>query len=750
MALSPDGKKIALAAHGDIFAVPAKDGGEGARLTHTPERESDLHWSPDSTRVLYVSERGGHHNLFEYDFNTGKERALTKGTEENETPRYSPDGKMVAYTRNERELHLITLAGMSDKVLARDTLEDPVVEWSANSEWIAFTTTGVNAFRNLKVVAAAGGEPRFISFLANGESAFNIAWAPDGKYLLFETAQRSEDFEIVRVDLTPHVPQYREDELRELFHAPGQPAPAKQDEAKPKETASTGADNDAQKKEADKKKTEPIKITFEGIRGRVTFLPLGLNATDPHITPDGKLLVFTARSANHANLYSYSLEENPKEPAVPRQLTSTPSEKSSLFFTPDSKELVLLEDGHPRRITLESAQIKPIAASATLDVDFNEEKRIAFDEAWSILNRRFYDADFDGRNWSELRTTFAPYIAGSRTPDEMRRDIGLMIGELNASHSGIRGPEAHFVKTGRLGLRFEREAWEGGKGLVIREVIPLGPAAVEGTIHPGEKLLAVNGEAIGAHTNLDALLEDQAGRRTTLRIAAADGKERDAIVQPVDSATEAGLLYRAWVEQNRAEVDRLSGGRLGYVHIADMGDHSLKQLYIDLDAQNQSKQGVVIDVRNNNGGYVNGYALDVFSRKNYLLMTMRGEQPVPSRQALGQRALGLPTILLTNESSLSDAEDFTEGYRSLHLGKVVGTPTAGWIIYTSGASLIDGSAVRLPEIRIQDLRGQTMEEHPRPVDVEVIRQPGETLTGHDSQMEKAVEELLAQIGAKSS
>jgi tricorn protease len=150
-----------------------------------------------------------------------------------------------------------------------------------------------------------------------------------------------------------------------------------------------------------------------------------------------------------------------------------------------------------------------------------------------------------------------------------------------------------------------------------------------------------------------------------------------------------------------------------------------------------------VDVRNNNGGYINGYALDVFTRQNYLMMTPRGLSPVPSRQNLGQRALGLPTVLVTNESSLSDAEDFTEGYRSLKLGKVVGEPTAGWIIFTGAQPLIDGSAVRVPGWRIQDLRGQTMEMHPRPVDVEVARPLGETGTGSDAQLERAVKELLA-------
>ena len=155
---------------------------------------------------------------------------------------------------------------------------------------------------------------------------------------------------------------------------------------------------------------------------------------------------------------------------------------------------------------------------------------------------------------------------------------------------------------------------------------------------------------------------------------------------------------------------------------------------------------MVVDVRNNNGGFVNGYVLDVIARKNYLTMTQRGQTPVPSRQALGQRALGLPTVLLTNESSLSDAEDFTEGYRTLKLGKVVGVPTAGWIIYTSNTPLIDGSVVRLPSTRIRGAAGDDMELHPRPVDITVERPLGETLAGKDAQLEAAVAELLKEIG----
>ncbi|MBV8572393.1 MAG: peptidase S41, partial [Acidobacteriaceae bacterium] len=277
--------------------------------------------------------------------------------------------------------------------------------------------------------------------------------------------------------------------------------------------------------------------------------------------------------------------------------------------------------------------------------------------------------------------------------------------------------------------------------------ISLGPAALEGSIKPGETLVAVGGQPVGPHTNLDQLLEDKVDHRVVLQIASATdpSKIRDAVVRPVSLAVEKGLLYRAWVEANRAYVERISNGRLGYVHLQDMSSQSLSQLYIDLDVQNQTREGVVVDIRDNNGGFVNQYALDVFTRKNYLTMTPRGGDPEPARAALGQRALGLPTILVTNQNSLSDAEDFTEGYRTLHLGKVVGEPTAGWIIYTGGAQLIDGSVLRVPRVRIQAHNGQDMEGHPRPVDIPVERMAGDSVSGKDVQLAEAVKELLTEL-----
>jgi tricorn protease len=760
MALSPDGKKIAVIAHGEVFAASAKDGGEAQRLTHTPTAESDPVWSADSMKLVYRSEAGSGessgHNLVMYDFTTGKESVLTQAGNEDENPKWSPDGKSVAYVRNDKELHVLTVptqagAAVADHLVASGEFPRSSTAWSPDSQWVAYTADDTRSFRNVRVVLATGGESHPVSFLANGQIG-GVVWSPDGKYILFDTAQRSEQAQIARVDLLPHVPKYREDEFRELFRpsktpgtpttpaTPGTPTTPTVTPPAEEKSATPPAAADA------KKKPEPVKIVFEGIRNRLTLLPLGLNAEEPVISPDGKILLFAARAANQQSLYTYGLDELAKEPPVARQLTSTPGRKSDYVFTPDNKEVFYLENGSVKSIAVETRTPKTIAVSAPMQIDFDAEKKVVFEEAWETLNRQFYDAKFNGQNWLKLHDEWAPYIAGVRTSDELRRDINLLIGELNSSHSGINrgfgpgnGPQP--VPVGNLGLRFDREAYESGKGLVVREVIALGPAAIEGSIKPGDRLVSVNGEDVGAK-NLDSMLEDTVGKRVALGVE-THGKTRDAVVRPVSSGAAVGLLYRQWVEERRALVDRASDGKIGYVHIADMGDASLQQLYIDLDAQNEAKQGVVVDVRNNNGGYINGYALDVFTRKNYLMMTPRGLSPVPSRQNLGQRALGLPTVLVTNESSLSDAEDFTEGYRSLKLGKVVGEPTAGWIIFTGGQTLIDGSAVRVPGWRIQDMRGQTMEMHPRPVDVEVERPLGETAAGSDAQLERAVKELLA-------
>src|SRR6185436_5462174 len=318
----------------------------------------------------------------------------------------------------------------------------------------------------------------------------------------------------------------------------------------------------------------------------------------------------------------------------------------------------------------------------------------------------FFDPKFNGVDWEAARAKVEPFVAGARTPDEMRRIASLMIGELNASHLGISAPGggAGGGGVGHLGLDFDRDEYDRSGRLKVTGIVPLGPAALGTGILKGDYLAAVDGVPIAAGVNLDELLDNKINRRTVLRVSKTSSADaaREIPVRPVSAATERGLRYRQWVNERRDYVAKASNGRLGYVHMPDMSAGSLAQLYADLDADNMAKDGVV-----------------VLSRQHYLNMTLRGTPTSPARSMLGQRSLEKPTVLLTNQHSLSDAEDFTEGYRAMKLGKVVGEQTAGWIIYTWNTRLMDGTALRLPRTRITDRTGATMEMHPRPVDVEV-------------------------------
>ncbi|MVM33355.1 PDZ domain-containing protein [Spirosoma sp. HMF4905] len=758
LALSPDGKKVAFTVHGEVFAASAKDGGDATRISHTAANESQPVWTSNSRGLVYLSSRDGVAHLYRYDFGTRDETRLTNDLTDDSSPVFSPDGKLLAFIRNGQELRVLDIATKKEKLLKKGFLGRPPfassgsIVWSPDGKWIAFASFGAKTFRNISVVPAAGGESKPISFLANTFGG-NLSWSPDGKYILFSTTQRTETAQVARIDLVLRSPKFREDQFRDLFNEeiPKTLKPA----TAPTTTAKTASrDTTARADTADKSdKGGATKIVFEDIRQRLSLLPVGVDVDAQSISKDGKTLLLTATVAGQQNLYTYSLDELGREQSVARQLTSTPGNKSGVQFSSDGKEIFYLEQGRIQSIALDRREPKPLSISTEMDVDFSEEKIQVFRQAWDIQSKGFYDSTFHGADWKAIRAEYEPLAAGARTPDELRRLISLMLGELNASHSGISAPAGSVqTTTGRIGLRFDRTEYESTGRLRITEVIALSPADIAGTIKVGDYLLGVDDTKINAGTNLDQLLENQINHRISLMIASsATAPPHEVVIRPVNLATEKVLLYKQWVQQQRDYVNKASDGRLGYVHLFDMSAESLAQLNIDLDADNHAREGVVVDVRNNNGGFVNAYALDVFTRKGYMTMTPRGLPSAPARTQLGQRALERPTILVTNQHSLSDAEDFTEGYRTLKLGKVVGEPTGGWIIYTSAAQLIDGSNLRLPFIKITDNTGKNMELAPRPVDIEVARPIGESYTNKNVQLDRAVTELLKELNeAKAS
>ncbi|NOT75973.1 MAG: peptidase S41 [Cyclobacteriaceae bacterium] len=743
-ALSPDGKKIAFIVKGEVFAVSAKDGGDAVRVTSSLQPEDDITWTGDSKSIIYSASTSSKRQLFSYSFDSRSVKQLTNSAYHNEFPFVSPDGKSLAYIRDGKELHVMDIASGTDKRLAtayfnRGAVASNSVVWSPDNKWIAFASSGVKSFRNISIVSAQGGEVRPVSFLSNSFGG-NLIWAKEGKYLLYLSRQRTESGQVARIDLVPQTPLFAEERFQNLFSDPVV-EPKVTPEAKP---SVKKTDDAIAEKPKDKKS---VTIVWEGIQQRISFLPIGLDANSITLSNDGKTLLVAAAVAGQENLYTWSLDPSAKEAPVAKQLTSTPGGKNSPVFSSDDKDVFYLEQGRIQKINIESRQAKGVDITAEVETNFLTQKSAMYQQAWEIQRDNFYDTAYHGRDWNAAGKKYAPYANGAGSPDELRRIIGLLLGELNASHSGVSAPNGSAITAaGRIGLRFESSAVEKGQ-LKIKSIIPLSPAAVSGNIKLGEYVVAVDDTLITSSVNYDKLLLNKIGKRVTLKISPTTSvkEARSVDLKPVNMATEKGLLYKEWVAQQRDYVHKKSNGRLGYVHMFDMSSESLNQLYFDLDAENHAREGVVVDVRNNNGGFVNAYALDVFSRKAYMTMTIRGLPSAPARTQLGQRSLELPTILLINQHSLSDAEDFTEGYKTLQLGKVVGEPTGGWIIYTSGTQLIDGSNLRLPFIRITDHEGKNMELAPRQPDIKVSRALGESGNKVDTQLDTAVKELLGDI-----
>jgi tricorn protease len=762
LALSPDGKKVAVISRGEVFAASSKDGGEAVRITNTTAPESFVAWSNDSKKLVYSSERDGAMAIFQYDFASETETQLTKSANNDSLPIYSPDGKFIAFIRNSRAMFVYDVNAKQERELSKIYTDAPPllngnsVAWSPDSKWIAFANVSpeTRSYTNVSVVSVNGGSAKPISFLANSNTG-SVSWSPDGSFILFDTSQRTENGSLARIDLKLRTPKFREDQFRDLFkqenpkekQLPVQvsptptPQPSPTVSASPQTSPATLPSDLVNVKKEDSKNTE---IVFEDIRKRLSLINTGVDVGSQTISPDGKTVLVLASAENQFNLYTISLDDLANDTSA-KQITSTSGFKSNAQFSPDSKEVYYIENGRVNIVSLDRREVRPLALSMEINVNFAAEKMEIFKQGWRYMRDNFYDDKFHGADWNAVYTTYEPMISGAKTMDEVRRLMNLMVGELNASHLGVQGaPSFTATPIGKLGLRFDRNEYESNGRLKITEIITLSPADIVKNINVGDYLLTVDGVKIDGKTNLDEQLENKVGKRVVLNISVTpDGaNKREIIVKPISTGAEKNLLYRQWVEANREYVAKVSGGKIGYVHIPDMSQNSLEQLYIDLDAENQSKEGVVIDIRNNNGGFVNPYVIDVLARKGYLTMKERGLWDVPGRSALGQRALERPTVLVTNQHSLSDAEDLTEGYRSLKLGKVVGEPTAGWIIFTWNVNLFDGTTFRLPRQRILGSDGKDMELNPRQVDAPVTRPIGESLSGKDSQLDRAVRELL--------
>jgi tricorn protease len=759
VAVSPDATQVALVLRGDIFVV-ARRGKELAsvappptvRVTDTTARERDVTWSPDGLQLVYASDRFGQLDLFSaqpadradgrfYRTRRFVEKRLTRSPEDEHDPSFSPDGKLLAYVRGQGDLVVAHADGSDPKVLFEHWGRISF-SWAPDSRWLAFSREDQAFNQEIWIVPAAGGEAVDVSQHPSADS--RPVWSPEGRRLYWLSKRHANRTGLWAAYLTRADDERSPEEWLELFEDENAKKPTTRE-------AGTGEGDTSERSHPDRRRAgaeaPPVTIELEGMFGRVrpvTDVPGDVG--EFAVAPDGRTVAFAAALEGEQDLYK--IRWDGKELV---RLTSNGAEPSQIQFSQDGKMLFYRSGkGTVGSVKLDGKPGDPVPFSARVQVDRTAMRAQVFDEAWRELDRWFADPSFHGHDWKALHDRYRPLALAVIARRDFDDVVNMMLGELNASHMGFRPPAGgHRAKTGELGIEVEPAA--GGGGVVITEVLPETPASrVDANLRLGERIVAVNGTEIGPHDNFFAQLTETEGQRVVLRVA-GDGGERDMSVTAVTVAAGRQARYRRWVRQRRAIVDRLSGGKLGYIHIQGMNEPSLEEFERDLYAAAHGKEGLLIDVRNNGGGWTTDYLMAILSVKRHAWTLPRDGDPTikayPTAERLPLPAWTRPAAALCDEASYSNAEIFSWAFKTLKRGPLVGMQTFGAVMSTGGARLTDGSFVRLPT-RAWFVAGSNIDEenHGCTPDVVVEQPPAQDMDDKDdAQLAKAVEVLLGQL-----
>jgi C-terminal processing protease CtpA/Prc len=414
----------------------------------------------------------------------------------------------------------------------------------------------------------------------------------------------------------------------------------------------------------------------------------------------------------------------------------------------DDESFWYLSQGQINSLPYAGGTPKTWLIPAELEIDFHREKLQVFAEAWRIFLECWPEQEVNGLNWKEVYERYLPYARGAQTKEDLSTIIDIMMGELNASHVRNTYPSRQDEPTADLGLVFDQAELEKTGEYKISAVLEGGPMEGEpaGSV-TGLYLLEINDVGLGQGVNINSLLNGRAGEQLGLSLAdspAGDGI-RKVTVEPISDNDARDLSYRNWIEAREAYVAERSGGRLGYVHIRDMSLDALARLELDLDAEIYAKDGVVVDLRFNDGGFTAAYMIDLLARKPSGVNDYRDEFTVPHSLAVGNNFMYRPTIVLQNNHTISDGENFLESYSHLGMGRTVGTPSTGWCLSITSKSLLNGSSLRLPWTVDKTMDGESLDEYPRYPDITVDNPIGLDWSRSDPQADTAITALLEQI-----
>jgi tricorn protease len=730
-------------ARGDVFSVPVEHG-TTRNLTHSSNaHDRDAAWSNDGKRLAYVSDRSGEEEIYLQSQDGGSPAlALTASSAGRySAPAWSGDDGRIAFADNANRLNVVDIATKKRITVAQDPIGLALdYRWSPDGRFLAYSLNDASNFSSIFVWSLADGQSRRITPQFFG--AQSPAWSPNGELLYF-LSQREYQPIVSTIEFN-----FATDRQTGIFAVT-----LRKDVKNPFGIRDDEPGEDKEKTGNGKAKSKPgVTIEFDGIERRAIRIPLEADNISRLQAGDEDLLYLRSgpfyygrEPASKPTVMAYSIKDREAKP-VAEDVTdwSATANGKHVLAQMASKEFKYFEVGKS-----DDAKGVSLAGLMTDRIPAAEWRQI-FAEVWRRYRDYFYVENMHGYDWNALRRKYEPLLRDVGHRADLNYVISEMIAELTVQHAYIEGGDLGLPTRPSValpGARFELDVKSGryriaklfaGENEEEHYRSPLTEMGVD--VRAGEYVLSINGRDLKAGTDPYELLQAPANQPVEWRVAAtADGAAARTIrYQPLH--TETGLLYLAWVTENRARVDGLSHGRLGYIHLPDMGEAGIRE-FIKWWYPQIRKEGLVVDVRDNGGGNISEMLIERLAATSHQTRFVRNHAAAGTYPGVVQPG---PKVALINESTSSDGDIFSYQFRQWKIGQLIGKRTWGGVVgITDHGTLLDGGKVFVPEFGTADENGRwIIEGHGVDPDIVVDQDPVAVLKGHDPQLERAVQELM--------
>ncbi len=788
---APDGNYVAVDARGDIQLVPSEQGiGEQTPVARTAWKEFGEQFSPDGKTIAYISDESGDQEVWTYDLAGGSRKRLTKQESEKSGIAWAPNSQKLLYGGDNRiwEVDLAAAQPLPKELVSNPAGGFSNPQYAANATWLTYSRRDDESNAEVYLYDIAAKKEYNVSHHPLGDTSGVLT--PDGKSVVFTSSRDGAANQLFVVSLAkrtenPDDPLVRE-RIRNAAAAtsgrgargaaasaaaePGAPAGAGSAQTAPPKIELDGIEKRAMQLT---RGTTPVSGFFLSTDGRTVYFATGAGgrgrggAPTPAPTPvppRGRGASTPAADDSSSGLFAIGIDGRDRRTVATGSfpgMVPTP-DRRAVFFRAASTEAAgargaaatnTVSGQEVHRLVLQGARQERVSFTFPIRVDRPAEWKQMFEETWRVMKYRYYNPAMNGRDWAAIKTKYQPMLDYVGTNEDVY-DLGnAMIGELGSSHTGMSGPATRTMdrlyQTRFLG--FEIEAANGVYR--INHIYRDGPADKEWLgLGVGDYVLAIDGQNIKAGDNYWKILSGSATEYVPVKVAKTPAGEGARVVRIASVTSLSNIKYEEFVQTNRDAVEKATGGQIAYVHIRSMDQPSLERFQNEIDRYWQ-KKGIIVDVRYNTGGNIDFELLDILERRPYMFTNQRTGARTWGRRP--QQAIAGPKVMMINQRSFSDAEATPMGFRTLGIGRLVGTPTAGGVIWTGSYALINGGSVRTPSqlAAVYDSTkpnnyGTNLENFGVPPDVWVQNSLNDEMKGIDRELATAIEEVMRMLKAR--